>query len=244
MHSEPHLFSTLERKSWFLFLPLGLRLLCTRVVALDWKIAAQYTASIRILVIGEDFIIIMPVKLEDWLHICFTILFQDVGCDGILGSKKKEDKCLRCLSPDESASLCQRVNVNVTYSSNSIVGELIHKLQARLLLHYQLYWIQTQCGYSPNDASEIDRVWKGRHLCTLPITSSACMQWCFYNVVMHNMFYYYKNVRHQVPFNIRWLPFHTLSISRWISISFHYMSVSHRMSTKVHTWELISGNID
>lgn len=47
---------------------------------------------------------------------------QALGCDRVLGSGKKEDKCLRCLSSDESDSLCHRVYVNATYSSDTVEG--------------------------------------------------------------------------------------------------------------------------
>ena len=54
---------------------------------------------------------------------CF-ILIQRVGCDGVLGSDKIEDKCLQCHSPNEDPpTTCLRFISTSTPNQAAMEGE-------------------------------------------------------------------------------------------------------------------------
>ena len=52
----------------------------------------------------------------DWLF-----RWQVLGCDGILGSNHVQDKCLRCLSPDESDSDDPEENMSCQPQGGTVV---------------------------------------------------------------------------------------------------------------------------
>ena len=78
---------------------------------------------------------------REFIFLLCTIIIvstQRVGCDGVLGSDKIEDECLRCHSPsEEPQATCQRQAAIVTPNQAAMEGELtservsVHKVRCQ-----------------------------------------------------------------------------------------------------------------